>query len=460
MKTWGGRFTEQIDAVFERFNTSLDVDQRLILEDIEGSIAYATTLAKTGILSEDELKQIGRGLAEIKRRVEKEPAWLASQKEEDVHSFVEARLVELIGDAGFKLHAGRSRNDQVAVDVRLYLKRAIIRVQVQLKALSRELVNLAKAHVDVVIPGYTHLRKAQPVLFSHYLLAYFEMFQRDYDRLDDCFRRTDVMPLGSGALAGNGFPIDREGLRVELGFSQLSRNSLDAVSDRDYQVEFVAAASLAMVHLSRLAEDLILYSSPEFGLVELSDAVTSGSSIMPQKKNPDSLELIRGKSARVIGNLTSLLSLLKGLPLAYNKDLQEDKELLFDSLDTLIDCLMVAQVVVRTLKVNRAAASAAVQAGFLNATDLADYLVRKGMPFRKAHELVGKIVLHCESKKLELQQLSLEQYQAFSTLVGEDVYAALALENSIGARSVVGGTSTVRVSEALEQAEKSLSKTN
>jgi argininosuccinate lyase len=460
MKTWGGRFTEQIDAVFERFNASLDIDQRLILEDIEGSIAYATTLAKTGILSEDELKQIGRGLAEIKRRVEKEPAWLASQKEEDVHSFVEARLVELIGDAGFKLHAGRSRNDQVAVDVRLYLKRAIIRVQVQLKTLSRELVNLAKAHVDVVIPGYTHLRKAQPVLFSHYLLAYFEMFQRDYDRFDDCFRRTDVMPLGSGALAGNGFPIDREGLRVELGFSQLSRNSLDAVSDRDYQVEFVAAASLAMVHLSRLAEDLILYSSPEFGLVELSDAVTSGSSIMPQKKNPDSLELIRGKSARVIGNLTSLLSLLKGLPLAYNKDLQEDKELLFDSLDTLIDCLMVAQVVVRTLKVNRAAASAAVQAGFLNATDLADYLVRKGMPFRKAHELVGKIVLHCESKKLELQQLSLEQYQAFSTLVGEDVYAALALENSIGARSVVGGTSTVRVSEALEQAEKSLSKTN
>jgi argininosuccinate lyase len=460
MKTWGGRFTEQIDAVFERFNASLDIDQRLILEDIEGSIAYATTLAKTGILSEDELKQIGRGLAEIKKRVEKEPEWLASQKDEDVHSFVEARLVELIGDAGFKLHAGRSRNDQVALDLRLYLKRAIILVQVQLKTLSREIVSLAKAHVDVVIPGYTHLRKAQPVLFSHYLLAYFEMFQRDYDRFDDCFRRTDVMPLGSGALAGNGFPIDREGLRVELGFSQLSKNSLDAVSDRDYQVEFVAAASLAMVHLSRLAEDLILYSSPEFGLVELSDAVTSGSSIMPQKKNPDSLELIRGKSARVIGNLTSLLSLLKGLPLAYNKDLQEDKGLLFDSLDTLIDCLMVAQVVVRTLKVNRAAASAAVRAGFLNATDLADYLVRKGMPFRKAHELVGKIVLHCESKKLELHQLSLEQYQAFSTLFGEDVYAALSLENSIDARSVVGGTSTLRVTEALEQAEKSLSRTN
>jgi argininosuccinate lyase len=460
MKTWGGRFAEETDAVFERFNASLSVDQRLILEDIEGSIAYANALARAGILSGEELKQIGRGLAEIKKRVEKEPHWFANQKDEDVHSFVEAHLVELIGDAGFKLHAGRSRNDQVAVDMRLYLKRAIIRAQVQLKMLNRELVNLAKPHVDVVIPGYTHLRKAQPVLFSHYLLAYFEMFQRDYDRFDDCFRRTDVMPLGSGALAGNGFPIDREGLRIELGFSQLSRNSLDAVSDRDYQVEFVAAASLAMVHLSRLAEDLIVYSSPEFGLLELSDAVTTGSSIMPQKKNPDSLELIRGKSARVVGNLTGLLSLLKGLPLAYNKDLQEDKELVFDSLDTLIDCLRVAQVVVRTLKVNRAAASAAVEEGFLNATDLADYLVRKGMPFRKAHELVGRIVLQCESQKLELQQLSLEQYQAFSSLIGEDVYAALSLQGSINARSVVGGTATARVTEALEQAEKNLGKTN
>jgi argininosuccinate lyase len=460
MKTWGGRFAEETDAVFERFNASLSVDQRLILEDLEGSLAYANALAKTGILSGEELKQIGRGLAEIKKRVEKEPHWLANQKDEDVHSFVEAHLVELIGDAGFKLHAGRSRNDQVAVDMRLYLKRAIIRAQVQLKTLNRDLVNLAKSHVDVVIPGYTHLRKAQPVLLSHYLLAYFEMFQRDYDRFEDCFRRTDVMPLGSGALAGNGFPIDREGLRIELGFSQLSRNSLDAVSDRDYQVEFVAAASLAMVHLSRLAEDLIVYSSPEFGLLELSDAVTTGSSIMPQKKNPDSLELIRGKSARVVGNLTGLLSLLKGLPLAYNKDLQEDKELVFDSLDTLIDCLRVAQVVVRTLKVNRAAASAAVEKGFLNATDLADYLVRKGLPFRKAHELVGRIVLQCESQKLELQQLSLEQYQAFSTLIGEDVYAALSLQGSINARSVVGGTATARVTEALEQAEKSLGKTN
>ena len=458
MKTWGGRFTEQIDAVFERFNNSFGIDQRLVLEDIEGSLAYANALSKAGILSQEELKQIGKGLAEIKKRIEKDPAWLVGQSAEDIHSFVEARLVETIGDAGFKLHTGRSRNDQVALDTRLYLKRAIIHVQVQIRNLNRELLHLARTHEDVAIPGYTHLRKAQPILFAHYLLAYFEMFQRDYDRLNDCFRRTDAMPLGSGALAGNGFPIDREALRIELGFSQLTRNSLDAVSDRDYQVDFVSSSSLVMVHLSRLAEDLIIYSAPEFGFVELSDAVTTGSSIMPQKKNPDSLELIRGKSARVIGNLTSFLSLLKGLPLAYNKDLQEDKELLFDTLDTVTDCLLVAQVVIRTMKVNRSAASRAVQGDFLNATDLADYLVRKGLAFRKAHELVGKIVLHCEQRGIQLHELSLAEYQAFSSLFGEDVFTALSLENSIGAHSVFGGTAAARVAEALEQAERSLSK--
>lgn len=457
MKTWGGRFTEKIDAVFERFNNSFGIDQRLVLEDIEGSSAYANALTKAGILSQEELKQISRGLAEIKRRIEKEPGWLASQSAEDVHSFVEARLVETIGEAGFKLHTGRSRNDQVALDTRLYLKRAIIHVQVQIRNLNRELLNLAKSHQDVAIPGYTHLRKAQPILFAHYLLAYFEMFQRDLDRLDDSFRRTDAMPLGSGALAGNGFPIDREALRIELGFSQLTRNSLDAVSDRDYQVDFVSAAALTLVHLSRLAEDLIIYSSPEFGFVDLSDAVTTGSSIMPQKKNPDSLELIRGKSARVIGNLTGFLSLLKGLPLAYNKDLQEDKELLFDTLDTVTDCLLVAQVVIRTMKVNRSAASSAVQGDFLNATDLADYLVRKGLAFRKAHELVGKIVLQCEQRGIQLQELSLEEFQEFSSVFGNDVFVALSLESSIGARSVFGGTATARVAEALEHAERSLS---
>ena len=457
MKTWGGRFTEQIDKVIERFNNSFAVDKRLVFEDIEGSMAYAAALEKAGILTAEEFRRIEKGLAEIKKRVEREPAWLERQKDEDVHSFVERRLVEMIGEAGYKLHTGRSRNDQVAVDTRLYLKRAIVGVQACIKRLNREVLALAKAHLDVIIPGYTHLRKAQPVLFSHYLLAYFEMFQRDYDRLDDCFGRTDFMPLGSGALAGSGFPIDREVLRQELGFAQLTRNSLDAVSDRDYLVEFVSAAALTMVHLSRLAEDFILYSSPEFGFLELSDAVTTGSSLMPQKKNPDSLELIRGKSGRVLGHLTSLLSLLKGLPLAYNKDLQEDKEILFDTLDTLVECLQVAQIVMETLKVKRTAAQESVQRDFLNATDLADYLVRKGLPFRKAHELVGKIVLHCESKKIQLHELPMSDLQTFSALIGEDVFEALSLEKCINARSVMGGTAKSRVAEAIEEAEKRLS---
>jgi argininosuccinate lyase len=457
MKIWGGRFTEQTDAAFERFNRSFGVDQRLIFEDIEGSLAYANALEKIGILSAEELRQISRGLTEIKKHVERDPHWLGSQKDEDVHSFVEAQLFELIGDTAFKLHTGRSRNDQVALDTRLFLKRAIVNIQVQIKGLVRVLLSQAKTHLDVVIPGYTHLRKAQPVLFSHYLLAYCEMFQRDNDRLEDCFRRTDCMPLGSGALAGNGFPIDREALRKELGFAQLTRNSLDAVSDRDYLIEFVSAASLVLVHLSRLAEDFIIYSSAEFGFLELSETVTTGSSIMPQKKNPDSLELIRGKSGRVFGHQISLLTVLKGLPLAYNKDLQEDKEVLFDTVDTLGDCLQVTQSVVKTLTVNRAKAQQSVATGFLDATDLADYLVRKGMPFRKAHELVGKVVLQCEAKTIALRDLSLAEFQSFSGLIKEDVFPALSAESSLQARSVVGGTARSRVVEAIEEAERRLS---
>jgi len=456
MKIWGGRFSDAMDEAFERFNRSLPVDRRLVLEDIEGSIAYAKALEKAGILSSEELNQIGKGLSEIKKRIDKEPEWIQESADEDVHSFIEAHLIELIGEPASKLHTGRSRNDQIALDTRLYMKRATIRVQVEIKNLMRDMLKQSRSHLDVVIPGYTHLRKAQPILFAHYLLAYFEMFRRDYDRFQDCFRRTDVMPLGSGALAGNSFAIDRDSLRIELGFSQLTRNSLDAVSDRDYQFDFLSAAAITMIHLSRLAEDLILYSSPEFGFVELSEAVTTGSSIMPQKKNPDSLELIRGKSARILGHLCSALTLMKGLPLAYNKDLQEDKELLFDTLDNLVDCLLVSQVVLKTLKVNRAVASKAVQSGFLNATDMADYLARKGMPFRKAHELVGKLVLHCESKGIELQGLTLAEMQTFSPLIREDVFPALAVENALEAHSVFGGTAPSRVREALEQADSDL----
>jgi argininosuccinate lyase len=456
MKTWGGRFTGQIDGVIERFNNSFAFDKRLVFEDIEGSMAYAAALEKASVLTAEEFRQIEKGLTEIKARVEREPTWLQGQEDEDVHSFVERRLVETVGEAGYKLHTGRSRNDQVALDTRLYLKRAILGVRALIKGLNREILALAKAHLDVIIPGYTHLRKAQPILFPHYLLAYFEMFQRDDGRFNDCLARTDFMPLGSGALAGTGFPIDREALRQRLGFAQLTGNSLDAVSDRDYLVEFVSAAAITMVHLSRLSEDFILYSSPEFGFLDLSDAVTTGSSIMPQKKNPDSLELIRGKSGRVLGNLMSLLSILKGLPLAYNKDLQEDKEILFDTLDTLMDCLQVAQIVIQTLKVKRSAAQDSVQRDFLNATDLADYLVRKGLPFRKAHELVGNIVLSCESKKIQLHELPMSELQGFSPLIAEDVFEALSLENCINTRSVIGGTAKSRVAEAIEAAEKQL----
>lgn len=454
MKTWGGRFTEKTDAAFERFNCSFPVDRRLILEDLEGSAAYAGALEKAGLLTTEEFRQIAKGLGEIKKMVESDPAWFSQQQAEDVHSFVEAQLVQIIGEPGYRLHTGRSRNDQVAVDTRLFMKRALVQVQVQVKALNQDLLDQARAHKDVVIPGYTHLRKAQPILLAHYLMAYFEMFVRDYSRLEDCYRRTDCMPLGAGALAGNGFPIDREALRKELGFSALTRNSLDAVSDRDYLVEFLSAASLILIHLSRLAEDLIVYSSPEFGLIELSDAVTTGSSIMPQKKNPDSLELIRGKAGRVFGDLTALLAVLKGLPLAYDKDLQEDKDLTFDALDTVLDCLQVARVVIQTMKVNREAARKAASCDFLNATDLADYLVRKGMPFRKAHELVGRVVLACEAKKIELQDFPLAGYKQFSPLIAEDVYEALSLDSSINVRAVVGGTASSSVAVALENAEK------
>lgn len=460
MSIWGGRFTQGMDEAFERFNASFSLDRRLILEDIQGSMAYAEALEQAGVISPRELRQILEGLGEIRNRAQRDPDFLAEAKDEDVHSFVEARLVELIGEAGLKLHTGRSRNDQVAVDTRLFLKKAIGVVQQELKGLMGELLNQAKRHRDLVVPGYTHLRKAQPILLAHYLLAYFEMFSRDRERFEDCFRRTDCMPLGAGALAGNAFAVDREALRQKLDFSRITANSLDAVSDRDYLVDFVSAGSLTLVHLSRLAEDLIFFSTPECGWIELSDEVTTGSSLMPQKKNPDSLELLRGKSGRVIGNLTRLLVLLKGLPLTYNKDLQEDKEALFDSLDTLLDCLQVAQVVVRTLKVDAEAAGKALEGDFMASTDLADYLVRKGMPFREAHRLVGQIVLECERQHIRLSALALSRYREFSPLFAEDLFQTLSAQHSIEARSVLGGTAPARVAEALAHAEQSLTLQN
>ena len=460
MSIWGGRFTQGMDEAFERFNNSFRLDRRLISEDIEGSMAYAEALEKAGVLSDRELRQILDGLGKIRHRAQQDPGFLEEAKDEDVHSFVEARLVEIVGEAALKLHTGRSRNDQVAVDTRLFLKKAIGQVQKGLKALMGELLNQAGKHPDVVVPGYTHLRKAQPILLAHYLLAWFEMFSRDRDRFEDCFRRTDSMPLGAGALAGNAFAVDREALRKKLNFSRITANSLDAVSDRDYLVDFVSAGSLTLVHLSRLAEDLIFFSTPECGWIELSDEVTTGSSLMPQKKNPDSLELLRGKSGRVIGSLTRLLVLLKGLPLTYNKDLQEDKEALFDTLDTLLDSLQVAEVVVRTLRIDAAAARKALEGDFMTATDLADYLVRKGMPFREAHGVVGRIVLECEGRQIGLSELPLSRYRQLSPLFAEDLYQVLSARHSIEARSVTGGTAPERVAAALSRAEQSLTLQN
>lgn len=456
MSIWGGRFDHGMDRVFERFNSSYRFDRRFIVEDIEGSIAYAEVLRQAGVISLPELQKIIKGLKEIRNRTQEDPNFLADAKDEDIHSFVEARLVEIVGEAGLKIHTGRSRNDQVALDTRLFLKKAITKIQKEIKQLMGELLTKAETHRKLVVPGYTHLRRAQPVLLAHYLLAYFEMLSRDRDRFEDCFRRTDCMPLGAGALAGNPFAIDREFLRKKLNFSRLTANSLDAVSDRDYLVDFVTAGSLTLVHLSRLAEDLIFFSTPECGWVELSDQVTTGSSLMPQKKNPDSLELLRGKSGRVIGNLTQLLILLKGLPLTYNKDLQEDKEPIFDTLDTVLDCLQVTQVVVRTLKINTEAAEKALADDFMVATDLADYLVRKGTPFREAHRLVGQIVLECEKKQMQLSEISLARYQEFSPIFSSDLFDALSVQKSIEARSVFGGTATARVAEALSQAKQSL----
>ena len=449
-----------MDEAFERFNASLSLDQRLILEDIQGSMAYAEALEQTGVLSSRELQRILEGLGTIRNRAQQDPAFLAGATDEDVHSFVEARLVEIIGEAGLKLHTGRSRNDQVALDTRLFLKKAIGRVQQALKGLMGELLNQARRGPDLVVPGYTHLRKAQPILLAHYWLAWFEMFSRDRERFEDCFRRTDCMPMGAGALAGNAFAVDREALRRKLDFSRVTANSLDAVSDRDYLVDFVSAGSLTLVHLSRLAEDLIFFSTPECGWIELSEEVTTGSSLMPQKKNPDSLELLRGKSGRVIGNLTRLLVVLKGLPLTYNKDLQEDKEVLFDTLDTLLDCLQVAQVVVRTLEIDAGAAREALEGDFLTATDLADYLVRKGMAFREAHGLVGRIVLECEGRQIGLSELPLSRYRQLSPLFGEDLFHALTVRHSLEARSVSGGTAPARVAEALSRAQESLNRQN
>jgi argininosuccinate lyase len=456
-KLWGGRFTGQIDPGFARYNRSFGFDRRLFEADVRGSLAHCEGLRAAGVLNDEEASAVSAGLRRLLARAEAEGAgFFDDEAAEDVHSFIEARLTELVGDAGRRLHTGRSRNDQVATALRLWLREEIDRCADALRGAQAALLDLADTHADAVLPGYTHLQRAQPVLFAHWCLAYFEMFARDRERLSDARRRVNVMPLGSAALAGTSHPIDRELVAKELGFDSVSRNSLDAVSDRDFCVEFAAAAALVMAHLSRLAEDLIIYATNEFGFVELSDAVATGSSLMPQKKNPDALELVRGKTGRVYGHAFALLTIIKGLPLTYNKDMQEDKEAVFDTADTVRDSLEVTATVLRNVRLREARARDAASVGYMNATEMADYLVRRGQPFREAHEAAGRMVLHALSKGLELHELELEELREFSPLVSEDVYEALSLEQTLATKSQAGGTSPERVREALTAARASL----
>ena len=439
---------------FSRYTVSIDYDRRLYKQDIAGSIAHAKMLAKQGIISQEDAAQITQGLQTIETEI-RDDTFPWDPALEDLHMNIESRLHTLTGATAGRLHTARSRNDQVAVDLRLYTKTTIVELVKGLRGVQRALVDLAARHQDVVMPGYTHLQRAQPVLFAHHMLAYFEMFQRDIGRFQDCHQRTDVMPLGSGALAGVAYQTDREFLAAELGFSKISANSMDAVSDRDFVVEFLAAASVCMMHFSRMSEELVLWSSGEFGFVRLSDDFTTGSSIMPQKRNPDFAELARGKTGRVYGDLIGLLTTLKGLPLTYNRDLQEDKEGFFDAADTLTTTLDVFQGMLPGMKLNEERVSSLAGESQMLATDLADYLVGKGMPFREAHGIMRELSHHCDNWEIGLQNLPLVEYQKFSGLFQDDVYDITA-ESSAAARDNPGGTAPVRVAAALSDAKKIL----
>ena len=452
---WGGRFSEATDAFVAEFTASVQFDQRLYKQDIAGSIAHATMLAKVGVLTDAERDDIIQGLTAIKADIEAGRfEWRIDL--EDVHMNIEARLTDRIGITGKKLHTGRSRNDQVATDIRLYLRDEIDALLALLKRLQGGILTLAAQHADTIMPGFTHLQTAQPVTFGHHLLAWFEMLVRDSERLIDCRKRVNRLPLGSAALAGTTYPIDRAYTAQLLGFEAVSENSLDAVSDRDFAIEFSAAASLIMMHLSRMSEELILWTSAQFRFVQIPDRFCTGSSIMPQKKNPDVPELVRGKSGRVFGDLISLLTLMKGQPLAYNKDNQEDKEPLFDAIDTVRGSLLAFSDMVPALQPNKKEMREAALRGFSTATDLADYLVKKGVAFRDAHEIVGKAVALGVKEEKDLSELSLQQLQQFSSLIGADVFAVLTLEGSVAARNHIGGTAPEQVKAAVERAQSRL----
>ncbi len=449
-----GRFQKAADKQVTEYTASISFDWRLYRHDIAGSIAHAKMLAKQGIISEKEAEIITDSLVSIREEIE-QGKFQFKPELEDIHMNIEARLIEKVGEVGGKLHTARSRNDQVALDLHLFAKEAINGTLLGLKDFQQALITLAEANKDVVMPGYTHLQPAQPILLAHHLLAYFEMLQRDIGRFNDCLKRTDVMPLGSGALAGVAYNMDREFLARELSFSQISQNSLDVVSDRDFVVEYEAAASICLMHLSRLAEEIILWSSAEFNFIELDEAYTTGSSIMPQKKNPDVAELVRGKTGRVYGRLMALLTTMKALPLSYNRDTQEDKEGFFDTVDTLLSTLEVFAGMVKTLRVNTQNMEQAAKQGYILATDLADYLVKKGVAFRTAHDVVGRLVSYAVEKGKSFNELSLTEYKEFSPLFGGDVYS-ITVESSIAARDVIGGTAPKQVEQALADAQKIL----
>ena len=455
-KPWEGRFAEKTDRSVELFTSSIDVDKRLYAYDIDGSIAHCQMLAHAAIITHEEAEKLIEGLGAIKREIQR-GKFLFDHGLEDIHMHIETRLFQEVGKVAQKLHTARSRNDQVALDSRMYLREEIRNIVRLLDALNTVLVSLAEENLEVIMPGYTHLQRAQPVLLSHHLMAYFEMFSRDRARFCDALKRINVLPLGSAALAGTTYPIDRQYTAGLLQFPEVSANSIDSVSDRDFMLEFLSGASIAMVHFSRLSEEMILWSSAEFGFIGLPDAFSTGSSIMPQKKNPDVPELVRGKAGRVFGDLFALLTLMKSLPLAYNRDMQEDKPAVFDAVDTLKACIEIYTAMLPKLKSNKEILYQATTTGFLNATDLADYLVTKGMTFRESHSCVGKAVGYASSRKKELHELSLEELKSFSTLIAEDIFGILTPEQMINRRTSFGGTAQENVKAAIQAARQRLS---
>ncbi|MBU4035097.1 MAG: argininosuccinate lyase [Proteobacteria bacterium] len=456
-KPWDGRFSQKTDKIVEAFTSSIDVDKRLYAHDIEGSIAHSRMLAKVSIITDKEASLIAKGLEKIKKDIES-GKFEYDDSLEDIHMHIESRLAKDIGKVALKLHTARSRNDQVALDVRMYLRDEVNKIISSLVELRKAVIDLCAKNTDTIMPGYTHLQKAQPVLLSHHLMAYYEMFFRDTERMRDCLKRINVMPLGSAALAGTTYPIDRNYTAKLLGFPKVTANSMDSVSDRDFIIEFLSSAAICIVHFSRFSEDLIIWSSYEFGFIELPDAFATGSSIMPQKKNPDVCELVRGKSGRIFGDLVAMLTIMKSLPLSYNRDMQEDKTVMFDAVDTLIACIEIYTRMLPNLKINKEVMLKASSSGFLNATDLADYLAIKGMPFREAHSCAGKAVAFALNKGKELHELSLDEIKTFSHLFSDDVFEVLTPASMIKRRKSLGGTATGNVISAIKKAKKDIAK--